>query len=152
MAYNGKYKGKEIDDRLDHIGEIDEVYAVALASANERLLATQSATATGLASLDERVLRFQPNVALLTRVSSMPSDKNILVARISANGSVSLSALPAAGAVIRLMVVNVGSASVVITVPNSGIYKNLGADTRTVAAGSVIELVMLCDGEKVYIQ
>lgn len=151
-VYKGKYKGKEIDDRLDHVGELDEVYAVGLASLNERLLATQSATASGLASLDERVLLFQPNAAVVNSVANLPSGKNILVAKIAASASLSFSSMPTTGAVIRLMVVNAGSANVVITIPNSGMYKNLGADTRTVTPGAVIQIIVMCDGEKIYIQ
>lgn len=152
MAYTGKFKGAEIDERLSHIGESDEAIATALASLNERLLATQSATATGLASLDERVLLFQPNVAMLQSVTNMPSGKNLLVAKMSGNGSLSFSSAPAPGTVIRIMVVNAGNASIVITVPNSGLYVNLGADTRTVDTGKVLQIIAMCDGEKIYIQ
>ena len=151
-VYEGKYKGKEIDATLDHVCELDEVYAVGLASLNERLLATQSATATGLVSLDERVFLFQPNAAVVSSVANLPSGKNILVAKIASSASLSFAAMPTTGAVIRLMVVNAGSADVVITIPNSGMYQNLGADTRTVTPGAVVQLVIMCDGEKVYIQ
>ena len=87
-----------------------------------------------------------------TTTASLVTDKNLVVATISANDTFSLASVPAAGKEIHTIVKNSGDADIVVTIPTESPYVNLSSDSLTVAAGGHAEINAVSDGTNVYIR
>lgn len=87
-----------------------------------------------------------------TTTASLVTDKNLVVATISANDAFSLASVPAAGEEIHTIVKNSGDADVVVTIPTESPYVNLSSDSLTVVAGGHAEINAVSDGTNVYIR
>lgn len=87
-----------------------------------------------------------------TTTVSLVTDKNLVVATISANDTFSLASVPTAGKEIHTIVKNSSDADVVVTIPTESPYVNLSSDSITVPAGGYAEINTVSDGTNVYIR
>lgn len=87
-----------------------------------------------------------------TSVSNLPITHRLVVASISSSSSLSLNGVPQIGNEIHVLIKNVGSSKITITIPNSGVYVNCGKDTIDIESGKVGEVNAVSDGTKVYLR
>lgn len=91
-------------------------------------------------------------VNTINSISNIAIDKKLVVAVISASASFSLASTPPAGREIHTVVMNGGNSDITITLPNYGLYVNLGNDTITVGANSYGEINCISSGTRIYIR
>ena len=91
------------------------------------------------------------NSSALTSIANVPVTKRLVRVNLSANGSFSLTGIPAAGREIHVIVK--ASAAVTITIPNTGIYACLNDSTSmSIASGKYGEINVISDGDIAYIR
>lgn len=88
----------------------------------------------------------------VTTLNNLPINCSFILAEIGSTDAITLSGTIPAGQEVHIIVHNTSSASITITLPNTGSYINFSEDTLTVDGDGYTEINLLSDGEKVYIR
>lgn len=111
-----------------------------------------NATVTSIQDTVSQLYNYTIGCTEATTTASLVTDKNLVVATISANDTFSLASVPASGKEIHTIVKNSGDADIVVTIPTESPYVNLSGDNLTVIAGGHVEINAVSDGTNVYIR
>ena len=87
-----------------------------------------------------------------TSVASLPIDRRLVIATISASESLTLSNTPDAGREIHIIVNNSSTSAISIALPNTGNYVCLTDTALSLDAGAYAEINIISDGSKMYIR
>ena len=86
-------------------------------------------------------------------LTNLEITKEIIIVTINSSQSFSLKSIPSTGKDIHILIHNVSSTEVVITIPNSGKYVNVNNSTQlTILPGGWSEINALSDGSVVYVR
>lgn len=111
---------------------------------------------TELGTLSETVTENAASTApmgceYINSLTSVPVDKNLYTTCVTANQSFSLASIPEAGREIHILVQNMASEDISVTLPTITPYYSEN-DTLTIEEGKCGEINAISDGEKIYIR
>lgn len=89
---------------------------------------------------------------IVTSVTSVTVDKQLVIANISSSQSFSLASLLDAGKEMHIIIHNTGSSSISIALPNTNSYICLVDTALSIDAGNYAEINIISDGTKMYIR
>lgn len=89
---------------------------------------------------------------IVTSVTSVTVDKQLVIANISSSQSFSLASLLDAGKEMHIIIYNTGSSSISIALPNTDSYICLVDTALSIDAGNYAEINIISDGTKMYIR
>lgn len=87
----------------------------------------------------------------VSSISSIPVTHRVVLANISANGTLSFASLPASGYEVHVIIHNTGSSTISVTLPSSGSYVCTSESTIYIAAGKYGEANVVVIGSTGYI-
>lgn len=88
----------------------------------------------------------------VSSVASIPVNKRLVIATVSASGSFSLARTPIDGKDIHVIINNSSSSDIIITLPNTGIYKSAIGTELKIKGKSYGEINAISDGRTVYLR
>ena len=110
----------------------------------------ESIDTTNLEKLDEMLTR---NVTdTLNSLANVPTNKAYLVANITSNQTLSFANTWTNNTSVHIFIQNSGTSEVTITIPNTGVYVNMSAETLVIPASYGGEIDAFYDGYNVWLR
>lgn len=92
------------------------------------------------------------STAITNNLNGFQSKANLIIARINDSQSFAMSYTPTAGSEVHIIVINLKSEDITVTLPDSGSYVNLSDTSLTVPADGYAEINVISDGSVMYIR
>lgn len=110
----------------------------------------ESIDTTNLEKLDEMLTR---NITdTLNSLENVPTNKAYLVANITSNQTLSFANTWTNNTSVHIFIQNSGTSEVTITIPNTGVYVNMSAETLVIPASYGGEIDAFYDGYNVWLR
>lgn len=110
----------------------------------------ESIDTTNLAKLDELLTR--NNTDTLNSLTSVPTSKAYLVADITSNQTLSFASTWTDNTSVHIFIQNSSTSEVTITIPNTGKYVNMSAETLVIPANYGGEIDAFYDGYNIWLR
>lgn len=89
----------------------------------------------------------------VTSLANIPIANELVLADVSANGSITLAEVPVAGKDVHVIIHNTGSSSIDVTLPTTSPYiLTSGENPATIAANGYAEVNFVSDGTNIYVR
>lgn len=95
---------------------------------------------------------FMEGTSFVNTLTNIPITYRLVIASISSDSSLTLKSIPSIGREIHIIIHNVASDDIAITLPDSGRYINTQDSVMSISANSYGEINLISDGNLVYIK